>query len=82
MGHVLPCRGQTHNGDTGDIADDDYHQYKEDIGLMKDLGLKAARFSIAWSRIFPNGTGQPNQAGVDHYSEVVDTMLERGIQPY
>ena len=51
--------GKTHNGDSGDVADDSYHRYPEDIALMKDLGLKTCRFSIAWSRIFPNGTGQP-----------------------
>ena len=74
--------GKTLNGDTGDVADDDYHRYKEDIGIMKNLGLKAARFSIAWPRIFPDGTGQPNQAGLDHYRKVVDAMLEDNIQPY
>ena len=49
---------------------------------MKDLGLKGARFSISWPRIFPNGTGQVNEAGLDHYRKVVDNMLEQGIQPY
>ena len=74
--------GKTHNGDTGDVADDDYHRYKEDIALMKELGLKTCRFSIAWPRIFPNGTGQPNQKGIDHYSRFVDSLLEAGVQPY
>ena len=55
--------GKTFNGDTGDVADDSYHRYPEDIALMKSMGLRACRFSIAWPRIFPNGTGQPNQSG-------------------
>lgn len=74
--------GKIHEGENGDVADDDYYRYKEDIGIMKDLGLKAARFSIAWPRIFPDGTGQVNQAGLDHYRKVTDDMLEQGIEPY
>jgi beta-glucosidase len=74
--------GKTHEGDTGDVADDYYHRYKEDIGLMKDLGLKGCRFSISWSRIFPNGTGTPNQKGVDFYKRMVDALLEAGVAPY
>ena len=74
--------GKTHNGDTGDVADDFYHRYKQDIALMKDLGLKTCRFSIAWSRIFPTGTGSPNQAGVDFYRRVTEALLEAGVEPY
>ncbi len=74
--------GKTHDGDTGDVADDDYHLYKEDIAIMKELGLKICRFSIAWPRIFPDGTGKPNQKGIDHYSRFVDALLEAGVQPY
>ncbi len=74
--------GKTFHGETGDVADDDYHRYKEDIGLMKDLGLKTCRFSIAWPRIFPNGVGKPNPKGIDHYRAVVDAMLQAGIEPY
>ena len=74
--------GKTHNGDTGDVADDDYHLYKEDIAVMKELGLKTCRFSIAWSRIFPTGTGQPNQKGIDHYARFTDALLAAGIAPY
>ncbi len=74
--------GKTHNGDTGDIADDDYHRYKQDIALMKDLGLKTCRFSIAWPRIFAEGTGQPNPKGLDHYERFVDTLREAGIEPF
>lgn len=69
-------------GDTGDVADDFYHRYREDIALMKQMGLKTCRFSVAWSRIFPSGTGAPNQQGLDFYRRVVDAMLEAGITPY
>ena len=74
--------GKIYNNDTGDIADDDYHRYKEDIALMKDLGLKCSRFSIAWSRIFPSGTGQVNPKGLDFYNRVVDELLANDIQPF
>ena len=74
--------GKTHNGDTGDVADDSYHRYPEDIAIMKDLGLKTCRFSIAWSRIFPTGTGQPNQKGVDHYRKFADALHTAGIEPF
>jgi beta-glucosidase len=74
--------GKTFEGETGDVADDDYHRYKQDIGLMKNLGLKTCRFSIAWPRIFPNGVGKPNPKGIDHYRAVVDAMLAAGIEPY
>ena len=52
--------GKTHDGDTGDVADDHFHRFKTDVGLMKDLGVKGYRFSVAWPRIFPDGTGAPN----------------------
>ncbi|ADW70985.1 GH1 family beta-glucosidase [Granulicella tundricola] len=74
--------GKVANGDTGDVADDYYHRYKEDIALMKDIGLKTCRFSVSWSRIFPTGTGQPNQQGVDFYNRMCDSLLEAGIQPF
>ncbi len=74
--------GKTHNGDTGDVADDFYHRYRDDVQLMKDLGLKTCRFSVAWSRIFPTGTGQPNQAGIDFYRKLTETLLEHGVEPY
>ena len=57
--------GKTHDGDTGDVADDYFHRYKQDIALMHELGLKTCRFSISWSRIFPTGTGAPNPKGLD-----------------
>jgi beta-glucosidase len=74
--------GKTFQGDSGDVADDFYHRYREDIALMKNMGLKAFRFSVAWSRIFPSGTGAPNQQGLDFYKRLVDALLEAGIQPF
>lgn len=74
--------GKTFDGDTGDVADDDYDRYKEDIQLMKALGLHTCRFSIAWPRIFPDGTGAPNPKGLDHYNRFVDELLANGIQPF
>ena len=74
--------GRVANGDTGDIACDSYNRFNEDIGLLKALGVKAYRMSIAWSRIFPNGRGTPNQAGIDYYNRVVDALLAAGIKPY
>ena len=74
--------GKTHNGDTGDVADDFYHLYSHDIQLMKEMGLKSFRFSVAWSRIFPNGTGAVNAKGLDFYQRLVDALLEAGIQPF
>ncbi len=74
--------GAIANDATADIATDHYHRFKEDIGLMKDLGLKAYRFSVSWSRVFPQGTGAPNPKGLDFYSRLVDGLLEAGIQPW
>lgn len=74
--------GKTLHGDTGDVADDFYHLYPRDIAMMKDLGLMTFRLSIAWSRIFANGKGQPNQPGIDFYNRLVDALLAAGIQPY
>ncbi|KAL5723098.1 beta-glucosidase [Ranunculus cassubicifolius] len=66
----------------GDVAVDQYHLYPEDIQLMVDMGMDAYRFSIAWSRIFPNGTGEINQAGVDYYNNLINALLAKGIEPY
>lgn len=74
--------GRVANGDTGDIACDSYHRYKEDTQLLKALGVKTYRLSIAWSRIFPDGRGKPNSKGLDHYNRVIDDLLANGIQPY
>lgn len=74
--------GKTVNGATGDVADDHYHRYKEDIALMKALGVKSYRFSIAWSRVFPDGNGKPNPKGLDFYNKLVDELLKNDIQPF
>ena len=74
--------GRVANGDTGDVACDSYHLYAEDTQLLKALGAKAYRMSIAWSRIFPEGRGQPNRKGVDYYKRVLDNLRENGIAPY
>ena len=74
--------GKTHNGDTGDVADDFYHRYRADVQLMKSMGLKCFRFSVAWSRVFPTGTGSPNPKGLDFYNRLVDDLLAAGIQPF
>lgn len=74
--------GNVENGDTGDVAADHYHRWQDDIKLMKELGLQAYRFSIAWPRIFPTGRGALNEIGLDFYSRLVDALLEAGIQPF
>lgn len=74
--------GKIKDGSTGDVAVDHYHRYQEDVQLMKALGAKAYRFSIAWSRIFPQGTGTPNLKGLDFYSRLVDELLANGIEPF
>jgi beta-glucosidase len=67
---------------TGDTADDHYHRYKEDVQLMKALGAKAYRFSIAWPRVFPDGTGTPNPKGLDFYNRLLDELSANGIEPF
>jgi beta-glucosidase len=74
--------GKILNGDTGDMADDHYRLWKKDIGLMKKIGLQAYRFSISWTRILPAGRGRVNQKGLDFYSNLVDGLLEAGIEPF
>lgn len=74
--------GKTLNNDNGDRACDHYHLYKEDVALMKELGLNAYRFSIAWPRIFPEGEGKVNLKGIDFYSKLVDELLKAGIEPF
>ena len=73
--------GLVTNGDTGDIACDHYRRWRGDISLMKELGLGGYRFSIAWSRILPQGRGAVNTRGLDFYDRLVDGLLEQGIQP-
>ncbi len=66
----------------GDVSVDQYHRYKEDVQLMKWLGLKAYRFSVSWSRVLPQGTGQVNEAGIAYYERLVDELLANGIEPW
>jgi beta-glucosidase len=73
--------GKTLNGDTGDVADDHYHRVEADLDLMQRMGLEAYRFSIAWSRIQPSGSGRVNERGIGFYSRLVDGLLARGIHP-
>jgi len=73
--------GNTLLDQTGDIACDHYQRYESDVALMAELGMNAYRFSISWSRIFPEGFGRVNSKGVDFYSRLVDALLARGIRP-
>jgi beta-glucosidase len=74
--------GVIDNGDTGDVACDHYHRWREDVGIIKQLGVDAYRFSIAWPRVIPTGRGAVNQKGLDFYSELVDDLLAKGITPF
>jgi beta-glucosidase len=74
--------GKVQNGDTGDIACDHYHRWQDDVALMRDLGLKAYRFSIAWTRVMDVDHGKPIQAGLDFYNRLVDELLKAGIEPF
>ncbi len=73
--------GNTWLDQTGDVACDHYRRYKDDVAIMAELGANSYRFSIAWARIFPQGTGAVNKKGVDFYSRLVDELLKRGIRP-
>lgn len=70
---------EQHNGD---VACDHYHRLEEDVALMVQLGLKAYRFSVSWSRIIPEGTGKTNQKGIDFYNRLIDLLIENNIEPY
>lgn len=74
--------GKVQNNDTGLVACDHYHRYREDVRLMRELGVNAYRFSIAWPRILPTGRGRVNPAGLDFYDRLVDTLLDAGIESY
>lgn len=74
--------GKTRNGDTGDVAADHYHRWQTDIGIMRELGLDAYRFSVAWPRILPNGHGAVNREGLDFYDRLVDGLLEADIDSW
>ncbi len=74
--------GKVANHDTGDVADDFFHRYRDDVQLMNSLGIKAFRFSVAWPRIFPLGTGMPNPQGLDFYLRLVEELKSHGIEPF
>lgn len=73
--------GNVYKGHNGDVACDSYHRFPEDVKLMKELGVDMYRFSIAWPRIFPQGTGEVNEEGLAYYHRLVDSLLEQGIEP-
>jgi beta-glucosidase len=73
--------GRVRNGDTGDVAADHYHRVVEDVALMRELGLDAYRFSVAWPRVQPDGSGPPNRRGLDFYRRLVDALLVAEIEP-
>lgn len=74
--------GHIFGGHTGEVACDHYHRFREDVAIMKEMGLKGYRFSIDWSRVLPEGTGCVNETGVAFYSALIDALLEHGIEPY
>ena len=74
--------GKIKNLDTGDVACDHYHRYREDIALMRTLNLNSYRFSVSWPRIQPSGSGPPNPKGLDFYRRLVDALLEAKIRPF
>ncbi len=73
--------GHIKNGDTGDVACDSYHRFREDVALMKAHNIQAYRFSVSWARVIPDGDGAVNEAGLKFYSDLVDELLANGIEP-
>ena len=73
--------GTTYKGTNGDVAVDHYNRYKEDVALMAEMGLKAYRFSIAWTRIYPNGRGEVNEEGLKFYENLIDELIKNNIKP-
>ncbi len=73
--------GKVQNGDTGDVACDHYHRFREDVELMARLGIQTYRFSLAWARIYPFGRGAVNEKGLAFYDRLIDALLEKNIQP-
>jgi beta-glucosidase len=74
--------GKVAGNANGDVADDHYHRYKQDVQLMRALGVKSYRFSVAWPRVFPQGAGAPNPKGLDFYNRLVDELIANGIEPF
>ncbi|MBQ0099206.1 MAG: family 1 glycosylhydrolase [Firmicutes bacterium] len=81
---IIPTRKSsgTFQGEDASVACDHYHRYKEDVALLKKLGVNCYRFSIAWTRILPDGTGKVNQKGIEFYSNLIDELLRNGIEPF
>lgn len=77
------CRkpGATFRGHTGGVACDHYHRFREDVAIMKEIGLKAYRFSVAWTRVLPEGVGRINEKGIAFYDQLIDALLEAGVEP-
>jgi beta-glucosidase len=73
--------GRVQNGETGQVACDHYHRFRDDVALMKRLGLGTYRFSVSWPRVLPSGAGEPNERGIDFYARLVDELLGAGIEP-
>src|SRR5262249_34086405 len=78
------CRkdGAIWQGQSGEVACDHYHRFRDDVALMKQIGLQAYRFSISWPRVIPEGTGKVNEKGLAFYDQLVDALLDAGITPY
>ena len=74
--------GKVYGGHTGETACDHYHRFREDVRIMKEIGLKAYRFSIDWARVLPEGTGRVNEEGIRFYSDLIDALIENNIEPY
>ncbi len=74
--------GRIYEGHTGDVACDHFHHYREDVAIMKSLGMKAYRFSVDWARVLPEGIGKVNEEGIAFYDRLIDALLENGIEPY
>ena len=81
-GDYCSIPGKIFENHNGDVACDHYHRYKEDVAIMREMGIKAYRFSIAWARIFPNGVGEINAKGVEFYHNLIDELIKNDIEPY
>ena len=79
---MVAQKGKIANDDTGDVACDHYHRYPEDIALMRELGVQAYRFSVAWPRVLPKGRGAANEKGLAFYDRLIDALLAAGIEPW